>query len=120
MVKNLNKILEHVLPNNAKTRDTYTNNKNISSTVKIKDKTSGKHKRDLIFYAKCSKSSCTEDYLGETGGKIIERTGDHDGEDKQSHLLNYALTQNHRHFDLHNMEIIDFSFLNNKLKRKIS
>ena len=52
--------------------------------------------------------------------RIIKRVADHAGKDKQSHLLKHALTQNHRHFDLGNMKVIDSSFYSNKLKRKIS
>ena len=60
-----------------------------------------------------------EDYPGETVCRIIERVAHHAGKDKQSHLLKHALTRNHRHVDLGNMKIIDSSFHNNKLKRKI-
>ena len=61
----------------------------------------------------------SEDYLGETGCRDIERVADHAGKDKL-HLLKHALTRNHQHFDLGNMKIIDSSFHNNKLKRRIS
>ena len=42
IVKNLNKILKKVLPNNVKTRITYTGQK-LSSRFQIKDKTNEKH-----------------------------------------------------------------------------
>ena len=61
-----------------------------------------------------------EDYLGETGRRIIERVADHAEKDKRSHLSKHALTRNHRHVDLGNMKITDSSFHNNYLKRKIS
>ena len=51
IVKNLNKTLKNVLPNNLKTRITYTGQK-LSSRFQIKDKTNEKHKHDLIHYAK--------------------------------------------------------------------
>ena len=38
----------------------------------LKDKVNGKHKRDLIYYTKCPEQSCTQDYLGETGRRIME------------------------------------------------
>ena len=119
IVENLNKTLKNVLPSNVKTRITYTGQK-LNSRFQIKDKINEKHKHDLIYYTKCPEKFCTEDYLGETGRKIIERVADHAGKDKQSHLLKHALTPNHRHVDLDNMKIIYSSFHNNKLNRKIS
>ena len=61
-----------------------------------------------------------ENYLGETGRRIIERVADHAEKYKRSHLSKHALTRNHRHVDLGNMKIIESSFHNNYLKRKIS
>ena len=119
IVKNLNKTLKNVLPSNIKTRITYTGQK-LNSRFQIKDKISEKHKHDLIYYTKCPEEFFTEDYLSETGRRIIERVADHAGKDKQSHLLKHPLTQNHRHVDLGNTKIIDSSFHNTKLKRKIS
>ena len=94
IVKNLNKTLKNVLPSNVKTRITYTGQK-LNSRFQIKDKINEKHKHDLIYYTKCPEEFCTEDYLGETGHRIIERVADHAGNDRQSHLLKHALTQNH-------------------------
>ena len=112
IVKDLNKTLKSVLPIKAKTRITYTDQK-LSSRFQIIDKSNEKHKHDLIYYAKCPKPSCTEEYLGETGHWITERTADHARKDKESHLLKHAPTQNHRHVDLSNINIIDSSFHNN-------
>ena len=74
----------------------------------------------MICYKKCPEAICTEDYLGETGCRIMERVVDHGGKDKQSHLLKHALTRNHRHVDLGNMKTTGSSFYNNKLKQTIS
>ena len=119
IVKNLNKTLKNVLPSNVKTRITYTGQK-LNSSFRIKDKIYEKQKHDLIYYTKCPEAFCKEDYLGETGRWIIERVANHAGKDKKSHLLKHALTQNYRDVDLGNMKIIDSSFHNNMLKRKIS
>ena len=119
IVRNLNKTLKNILPSNVKTRITYTGRK-LNSRFQIKDEINEKHQHDLIYYTKFPEEFCTEDYLGETGRRIIERVADHAGKGKQSHLLKHALTQNHRHVHLSNMKIIDSSFHNNKLKRKIS
>ena len=51
--------------------------------------------------------NCNEDYLGETGRIIIERTADHCGKDKQSHLLKHAQISNHPVVDLKDLKVID-------------
>ena len=119
IIKNLNKTLKNVLPSNVKRRITYTGQK-FNIRFKIEDKINEKHIHDLIYFIKCPEAFCMEDYLGETGCRIIERVTDHAGKDKQSHLFKHASTRNHRHVDLGNIKIIDFSFHNNKLKWKIS
>ena len=71
-----------------------TNNENflLNSRFQIKDKINKKHKHDLIYYTKCPEAFCTEEYLGETGRRIIAGIADHTGKDKQSHLLKHALS----------------------------
>ena len=78
------------------------------------------HKHDLIYYSKCPEPTCKEDYLGETGRRIIERSTDHWGKDKQSHLLRHALNSNYKAVDLKDLKIIDSSYHNNRFKNKIS
>ena len=119
IVKNFNKTLKNVLPSNVKTSITYTDQK-LSCRFQIKEKINETHKHDLIYYTKCPEASCTEEYLGETGCRIIEQAAGHAGKDKQSHLLKHALLRNHRRVDLSNMKIINFSFHGNKVKPKIS
>ena len=56
--------------------------------------------------------------LGETGRIIINRTTDHCGKDKQSHLLKHALISNHPVVDLKDLKIIDKNYHGNKNNRK--
>ena len=58
--------------------------------------------------------------MGETGRIIIERTADHDGEDKQYHLVKHALIVNHSVVDLKDLKVIDKNYHGNKYNRKIS
>ena len=118
IVKNLNRTLKVVLPNNVKTRITSTGQK-LNGRFQIIDKINEMHKHDLIYYTKCPEPSCIEGYVGNIGCRIIERVPDHDGKDKQPHLMKHALTRNHRYVDLRNMKIIDVSFHNNKFNKKI-
>ena len=76
------------------TRVTYSGQK-LSTKLQIKDKTKDQHKHELVYYSKCPEQTCNEDYLGETGRRIIERSADHCSKDKQSHLLRHALNRNY-------------------------
>ena len=49
----------------------------------------------MIYYSKCLQPNSKEDYLGETERRGIERTVDHCGKDKPSHLLKHALISSH-------------------------
>ena len=59
-------------------------------------------------------------WRGVTGRRIIERSADHCGKDKQSHLLRHALNNNHKTVDLKDFKIIYSSYHNDRFKRKIS
>ena len=115
----INNSIKRILPNNVKKRVTYTGQK-LSTKLQIKDKTKDQHKHDLAYYNKCPEPTCNEDYLRETGKRIIERSAEHCGKDKQSHLLRHALNNNHKTIDLKNFKITDSSYHNNRLKTKIS
>ena len=56
----------------------------------------------------------------ETGRRIIERTADHNGKDKHSHLFKNAYNENHKHVDLDNIKVIDSGYHNNRFTRKLS
>ena len=61
-----------------------------------------------------------EDYLDETGRRIIERSADHCGKYKQSHLLRHALNNNQKTVDLKDFKVTDSNYHNNSFKRMIS
>ena len=111
--------IQQILPNNVETRITYTGRK-LGTKFQIKDVTKNQYKHDLIYSKKCQKPICNEDYLGETGRIIMERTADHCGKDKQSHLLKHGLISNHSVVDLKDLKVIDKNYYRNKYKRKIS
>ena len=115
----MNNSIKRILPDNVKTRVTYTGQK-LSTKLQIKNKTKDQHKHDLVYYSKYPEPTCHEDYLGETGRRIIERSADHCGKDKQSHLLRHALNNNHKTVDLKDFKIIDSSYRNIRFKRNIS
>ena len=67
----------------------------------------------------CPEPNCNEDYLGEIGRIIIERTTDHCRKDEQSHLLKHALISNHPVTDLKDLKVIEKNYHGNKYKRNI-
>ena len=47
--------------------------KKLNLCFQIKDKTSFEHQHDLMYYVNCTKQSSRDNYVGETGRKIIDR-----------------------------------------------
>ena len=63
---------------------------------------------------KCPDQSCNQDYLDETGHRIIESAADHNGKDKDSHLLKHARNVNHKHVDLDHIKVTVSGYHNNR------
>ena len=105
--------MQQILPDNVKTKITFTGRK-LGTKFQTKDLTKNQHEHDLIYFRKCPKWNCDEDYLGEARRTVIERTAEHCGKDKQSHLLKYALISNHPILDLKYLKVIDKIFHGDK------
>ena len=114
----MNRCIKRIVTNDVNTQITYTDHK-LSTRFQIKGKNAQIHKHDLV-YLKYPNQSCNQDYLHETGRRIIERVADHSGKGKHSHLFKHASNENHKHVDLDNIKVIDSGYHNNRLKRKIS
>ena len=114
----MNYSIQRILPENVKTRITYTSRK-LDTKFQINNLTKNPYEHDLIYYNKCPELNCNKDYLGETR-LIIERTADHCGKDKQSHLLQHAVISNHPVVDLKDLKVTENNYHGNKYKRKIS
>ena len=53
IIKSIKNNMQWILPNNAKTRFTYTARK-LGTKFQIKDLPKDQHERDLVYYSKCS------------------------------------------------------------------
>ena len=104
MLKSMYRCIERIVPNHVNTRITYTGHK-LNTRFQIEGKTAQIHKHDLVYYVKCPDQPCNQDYLGETGRRIIERTADHSGKDKRSHLYKHVCNENHNHIELAGVDI---------------
>ena len=62
----MNNNIQRIVPNNAKSRITYTGRK-LGTNSQVKDLTKNQDEHDLIYYSKCPNPNCNEDYLGEKG-----------------------------------------------------
>ena len=63
------------------------------------------------------------DFIFKRFGQTVpqfQRTADHSGKDKHSHLFKHACNENHTDVDLDNIKVIDSGYHNNRFKRKIS
>ena len=119
VIKSMNNNIQRILPNNVKTRITYTDRK-LGTKFQIKDRIKNQHEHDLIYFSKCLEPNCDKDYLGEIGRRRIERAAAHCGKDKQSHLLKHALISNHPVVDFKDLKKIDKNYHGNKYNSKIS
>ena len=73
-----------------------------------------------MYSVNCTEPSCRDNYVGETGRRIIERIKDHSGRDHASHLMKHNIETSHTDVSTANFKIIDMNFSNNKRKRKIA
>ena len=78
------------------------------------------HQHDLVYYVNCTEPSCDDNYVGETGIRIIERIKDRSGRDHSSHMVKHNIQTSHTDVNTANFKIIDMNFSNNKGKHKIS
>ena len=60
----------------------------------------------------------TEDYVGETSRRIVERAKDHNGWDQHSHLVKHAIENNHLPIVKGDFTILDSGYGNYRRKRK--
>ena len=69
---------------------------------------------------KCSAENCSDDSIGESARRIIERVKDHGGRDTKSLVLKYSGEKEHLEVIQEDFKIIGSNFKNNRLKRKIA
>ena len=85
LLKLMKRYVNKLLPEHTKLEITFTGTKR-NSCFSLKDKTSFEHQHDLV-YVNCIKLSCCDNYIGETGRRIIERIKYHSSRDYASHMV---------------------------------
>ena len=66
-----------------------------------------------------SAENCSDDYVGESARRIIERAKDHGERDTKSHVLKHSSEKEHIEVTQEDFKIIGRNFKNNRLKRKM-
>ena len=117
LLKLMKRYVNKLLPQHTKLEITFTGMK-LNSCFSLKEKTSFEHQHDLV-YVNCTEPSCYDNYIGETGCRIIERIKDHSSRDYASHMVKHNIVTSHTDVNNGNFKIIDMNFSNNKKKCKI-
>ena len=68
----------------------------------------------------CKLKPCRDNYVGETGRKIIDRIRDHISRGHASHIVKRSIETSPTDVNTANFKIIDMNFSNCKRKRKIA
>ena len=111
----MKRYVSKLLPEHMKLEITFTGKK-LNSCFLFKDKTRFEHQHDLVYYVNCTVPSCRDNYVGETGCRIIERIKDHSSRDHASHMVKHNIETFHPDVNTANFKIIDMNFSNNKKK----
>ena len=91
--------------------------KRLASRFQLKDQVKKKHVHDVVYEIECP--DCDSFYIGESGRRLEERFKDHNGRDKNSHILKHTMESGHNPIVMDNVKIINKNFAN-YYKRKVS
>ena len=119
LLKSMKRYVSKLLPEHTKLEVTFTGKKS-NSRFSIKDKAKFEYQHDLVYYVNYTEPSCRDNYVGETGRKILERIKDHSGRDHASHMVKHNIETSHTDVNTANFKIIDINFSNNKRTWKIA
>ena len=115
----MKRYVSKLVPKRTKLEITFTGKK-LHSCFSIKDKTSFEHQHVLMYYVNYTEPSCRDNYVGETGPRIIKRIKNHSARDHASHMVKHNTETSHTDVNTANFKIIDMDFSNNKRKQKIA
>ena len=116
VIKSIRKTVRRLLPSNIKVQVPFTGNK-FGSCFNIKNKTKFDRRYDVISLGTCSEATCNDNDIDEIKRRIFERVKDHNGREIKSHLLKYALENNHQYVSEKYFKIIGNGFRGNNKKK---
>ena len=77
----MKKALKSKLPDNIVAKTAYSSMR-LKDKFNIKIKTVKEHQHNITYYVECQDENCNENYVRETGRRLLERVIDHNGWDK--------------------------------------
>ena len=118
MIRKLKQNIEKNTKNKIKVRVTYTPCK-LGSKFQVKDKTKFEHQHNVTYHINCANKKCCSHYTGQTRGRIMKRTLQHNSKDNASHILQHSKKTKHRRVTLKDVKILGKGYKSN-FKRRIS
>ena len=107
------------LPANLEADVIYRGTKLYSQLNNIEDPTLFEEQHDLIYNSVSNSDNYNDDYIGEIAQCLKERVKDHNGHDKNSHLVKYLIESGHDPVYHRNFRILDKGY-NNTFKRNVA
>ena len=87
IVNSMKRYVNKILPENVKVQTAFT--EKLNSCFKTKDKIKFEHQHDIIYQVKWSAEKCSDEYIGESARRIIERVKD------KSHVSKHSNEKEH-------------------------
>ena len=106
-------------PRDVKLNIVYTGTR-LSTKFNLKDEIPFEEKHDVVYKSICPDENCDGTYVVESARRLKERIKDHNGRDKNSHLVKHSIESEHLAVDTRNFEIIGKGYRKNTRKRKIA
>ena len=95
VIRRFKRVLENILPDTVKPEISVKGRK-IASSFNVKDKIDERHMSGFIYEFNCNrKSTCKDDYIGETNRRKEIRTHEHGYTDKSSAIFQHCKTKKH-------------------------
>ena len=118
IIRKFTKEAKKKLNKDTKIQITYKSHK-LSEKFQIKDKTKFEHNHNVTYKVTCANKKCNSSYGGQTKCRIAKRMGEHNGNDKASHVWNHSKKTRHRRVWLNDVVILGKGYTNT-FKRRIS
>ena len=95
IIRDFKRTLEHTLPNTVKP-EISVKGKKIASHFNAKDKIDDRHISGFVYEFNCNRrSTCTDDYIGETNRRKEIRVHEHGSTDESSAILQHSRSKKH-------------------------
>ena len=119
VISSMRRQVNHAFPDEAKIIVSYTGKK-LGTCFNAKDINLFNHEHDIVYYTKCPEESCSHDYVGESGRRVLEQVKDHDGRDTSSHIFKHCVAADRQFVSCNDLRTVGRNYCNNKRKRKIA